>query len=130
MEREDARRLAWLVLEAINSTQAKGSTARLAVPRDPEVVDELGIEITEEELLSVEEYLEDRGYLELADISLTRGTYTITPKGLNWLEGGMPGKREAAETVEEEPERAEPRSAAPGPSEGTQRPWWRRVFRG
>jgi len=33
---------------------------------------------------------------------------------------------EAAETVEEEPERAaEPHSAAGGAQEGAQRPWWR-----
>jgi hypothetical protein len=37
---------------------------------------------------------------------------------------------EAAETVEEEPERAEPRPATGGAQEGAQRPWWRRVFRG
>jgi hypothetical protein len=38
---------------------------------------------------------------------------------------------EAAETVEEEPDRAEPRPDASGPQEGTQRrSWWRRVFRG
>jgi hypothetical protein len=37
---------------------------------------------------------------------------------------------ETAETVEEEPERAEPRPAAGGAQEGTQRPWWRRVFGG
>ena len=38
----------------------------------------------------------------------------------------------ASETVEEEPEGAEPRSEAPGPSEaeGTRRPWWRRMFGG
>jgi hypothetical protein len=35
---------------------------------------------------------------------------------------------EIAETVEEEPERAEPDSATGGPQEGIQRPWWRRVF--
>jgi len=35
---------------------------------------------------------------------------------------------EAAETVEEEPEGAEPRPAAGGTQEGAQRPWWRRVF--
>jgi hypothetical protein len=35
---------------------------------------------------------------------------------------------EAAETVEEEPERAEPHSDAPGAQEGARRPWWRRVF--
>jgi hypothetical protein len=35
---------------------------------------------------------------------------------------------EAAETVEEEPERAEPYSATGGAEEGVRRPWWRRVF--
>ena len=35
---------------------------------------------------------------------------------------------EAAETVEEEPERAEPRSDAPGAQEGVRRSWWRRVI--
>ena len=37
---------------------------------------------------------------------------------------------EAAETVEEEPEGAEPRPAAGGAQEGAQRPWWRRWFGG
>jgi flagellar motility protein MotE (MotC chaperone) len=38
---------------------------------------------------------------------------------------------EASETVEEEPERAEPQSAAGGAQEATQRrSWWRRVFGG
>ncbi len=36
--------------------------------------------------------------------------------------------RESPETVEEEPERAEPRSDAPSAQEGVQRPWWRRIF--
>ena len=35
----------------------------------------------------------------------------------------------APETVEEEPESAEPRSDAAGRQEGARRPWWRRVFR-
>ena len=34
------------------------------------------------------------------------------------------------ETVEEEPERAEPRSGTAGSQEGMRRPWWRRVFGG
>ena len=37
--------------------------------------------------------------------------------------------RESPETVEEEPERAEPHSATGGAQEGMRRPWWRRVFR-
>jgi hypothetical protein len=35
---------------------------------------------------------------------------------------------EVAETIEEEPERAEPRPATGGIQEGARRPWWRRVF--
>jgi excisionase family DNA binding protein len=37
---------------------------------------------------------------------------------------------EEAETVEEEPEGAEPRPATGGAQEAVRRPWWRRVFRG
>jgi hypothetical protein len=35
-----------------------------------------------------------------------------------------------SETVETEPERAEPRSDAPGPERSVERPWWRRLFGG
>jgi hypothetical protein len=35
---------------------------------------------------------------------------------------------EATETVEQEPEAAQPHSDAPGPQMGARRPWWRRVF--
>jgi len=38
--------------------------------------------------------------------------------------------RESPETVEEEPERAEPRAATVEAQEGVQKPWWRRMFRG
>jgi hypothetical protein len=37
---------------------------------------------------------------------------------------------EAAETVEEEPQRAEPHPATGGAQEGVQRPWWRRIIGG
>jgi hypothetical protein len=36
--------------------------------------------------------------------------------------------RESPETVEEEPERAAPRSSAGEGQESEQRPWWRRIF--
>jgi hypothetical protein len=40
-----------------------------------------------------------------------------------------PAERELSQTVEEEPERAEPRPDASGAQEGVERrPWWRRVF--
>jgi hypothetical protein len=127
--RDGRERLAWLLLRAVNRTQAKGSTVRLAIPRDPEVIDELGIEVTEEKLLSAEEYLEDRGYLERADISLTMGTYTITPVGLKWLELGIPGKPEAHEAAEEQQDKGQPHSDAPGAHGPQRRSWWRRMFR-
>jgi len=38
--------------------------------------------------------------------------------------------RESPQTVEEEADRAEPHSATGGTQEGTQRPWWRRMFGG
>ena len=78
--------LAWVVLRAANRSQAKSSTARLIVPRAPEVADELGMDLTEAQFLSVEEYLLDHGYIMLADIGLTWGTYTLTPAGLRWLD--------------------------------------------
>ena len=37
-------------------------------------------------------------------------------------------ERESPQTVEEEPDRAESRSATGGAQEGVQRPWWRRIF--
>jgi len=37
---------------------------------------------------------------------------------------------EVADTVEEEPQRADPNSATGGAQEGVRRPWWRRWFGG
>jgi hypothetical protein len=39
-----------------------------------------------------------------------------------------PEAQESSEMVEEEPERAEPHSDAPGAQEAVRRSWWRRVF--
>jgi hypothetical protein len=48
---------------------------------------------------------------------------------LRELEAPAPKEtRESSQAVEEEPERAERRSDAPGAREGVQRPWWRRWF--
>src|SRR5215216_2136895 len=41
-----------------------------------------------------------------------------------------PEARESPETVEGEPERAEPQPTARGSQERVQRPWWRRMFGG
>ena len=82
--------LAWIVLQTVNLKQAKGSTARIVVPRDPEVAHNLEVLPTEDELLSAEEYLLEHGYVATVDVGLTRGTYTITPAGLDWLDRGRP----------------------------------------
>jgi hypothetical protein len=100
--------LAWVVLRAANQTQAKGSTARLVVPRAPEVADELGRELTDAQFRLVEEFLLDQGYVVDADIGLTWSAYTVTPAGLKWLETGLPEPlltdrvRELAERLGEE----------------------------
>jgi hypothetical protein len=120
----ETEQLAWLVLRTVNQTQTKGSTVRLAIPRDPEVVAQLPVAVTDEELLLAEEYLKGHGYLALADITLSRGTYTITLAGLRWLERGSPQQPEATETIAEDPERAEPHSATGGAQEPRERRWW------
>jgi hypothetical protein len=85
---DEIEQLAWVVLRAANRRQAKSSTARLIVPRAPEVAEDLGMDLTDAQFVSVEEYLQEHGYIVPADIALTWGTYTLTPAGLRWLEAG------------------------------------------
>jgi hypothetical protein len=82
--------LAWVVLQTANRTQAKGSRVRIVVPRAPEVAHEVGAELPEARLVEVEGYLYLNGYVERVEMGLSGGTYTITPAGFEWLEGGMP----------------------------------------
>ena len=106
-EQSTMKNLPWLVLRAANRAQARGSTVRLIVLRTPEVAEELGMDLTDTRLLSVEEHLQERGYVESANILSTWGTYTITPAGLRWLEeaSSEPPEQptEASESVVEEP---------------------------
>ena len=104
------------------------------------------MDLTDTRLLSVEEHLQERGYVESANILSTWGTYTITPAGLRWLEeaSSEPPEQptEAPESVVEEPgephqylsrrpEGEEVRLDAASPQEATEREsWWRRVFGG
>jgi hypothetical protein len=97
--------LAGALLRAVNRSQAKGSTVRLVVPRAPEVAREVGMELPEARILEVEEYLQDYGYIEPVNIGLTRGMYTITLAGLEWLDMGASEPLEAT------------REEAAGPSE-------------
>jgi len=64
--------------------------ARLVVPRAPEVANEVGLDLTDAQFLSVEEYLLDHGYVASADIGLVWSTFTLTPAGLRWLEANLP----------------------------------------
>src|ERR671926_953140 len=91
----DTEHLAYLVLEAANRTQGKGTTVRLVVPFAPEVTNELDPTLADHELLAAEEYLLERGHIAPANIGLTWGTYTITQAGLEWLEEGVPEPLEA-----------------------------------
>ena len=93
---EETERLAWVVLRAANRTQARGSTARLVVPRAPEVADEMGMDLTDVQFVSVEEYLEDRAYIAPADLRLIWDAFTITPAGLKWLEASLYNREDAA----------------------------------
>jgi DNA-binding PadR family transcriptional regulator len=104
--------LAGTLLRAVNRAQSKGSTVRLVVPRAPEVTYEVGMELPEDRLLEVEEYLQGHGYIVPVDIGLTRGTYTITPAGLEWLDMGASEPLEALAQEATGPlEWAEPRPA-------------------
>ena len=48
-------------MRTVNRRQAKGSTARLVVPSDPEVASELGMDPEEDRLQTAVEYLLERG---------------------------------------------------------------------
>jgi hypothetical protein len=100
---DETEQLARVVLHTANQTQAKGSTVRLVVPRAPEVAYELEPPLSEAQLLAAEEYLLERGYLAPANIGLRWGTYTITPEGFSWLEGGLPEPTERLRELAEKP---------------------------
>ena len=87
---DNTEQLAWVVLQTTNQTQAKGSTVRLVSPRAPEMAYEREPPLTEAELLEVEEYLLECGYVAPTNIGRRWGNYTITPAGFSWLEGGLP----------------------------------------
>jgi hypothetical protein len=126
---DETELLAWSVLRAANRAQAKGTTVRLVIPRAPEVAHDLHMEVAEEQLLTAEEWLLQRGYLAPANAGLTWGTYTITTAGLEWLRGEIPGPLEAPQKATEEAPGAWPASgSADAPAAPERVPWWRKVF--
>ena len=120
----ETEQLAWVVLQTANRSQSKGSTVRLLVPRAPEVVDEMGMEPTEERMVAVEEYLLERGYVSCVDMGLSRGTYTITPAGLRWLKGRPPQLLEVLESAMGDMEWLATSSPGGGQERATERRWW------
>jgi hypothetical protein len=151
--------LAGTLLRAVNRAQSKGSTVRLVVPRAPEVTYEVGMELPEDQLLEIEEYLQGHGYIVPVDIGLTSGTYTITPAGLEWLDVGTSEPLEALDQEATAPsEWSEPRPATKDTREdivkrpegliprrlwremnkarkqleerSEERDWWQKMFRG
>jgi hypothetical protein len=96
-----SERLAWLLLRAVNRAQAKDSTVRLVVPRDPDIVDELGRDLglgpTDEELVAAEEYLLEQGCIAPTGLGVTRDIYTVTLAGLDWLERDLTALRRASQ---------------------------------
>ena len=88
---DEIGRLAYVVLWMLNRMQAKGSTVRIVVPRDPEVAYELGVNTDEDVIMIAVGYLLEQGYVVPAGIDLQRGAYTIAPAGLEWLEAGAFG---------------------------------------
>jgi hypothetical protein len=136
---------AWVVLRTVNRMQAKGSTVRVIVPRDPEVVSEVAQELSlypgDDAFLSAEEYLLECGYIVPVDIGLTRGSYSVTRAGLDWLGRSFLSPPRAPETDAEGRGRAQSRPSTGGAREDRDRSftqeeepefqtWWRRVFRG
>jgi hypothetical protein len=107
---DEIGRLAYVVLQTVNRMQAKGSTARIVSPRDPEVAHELGMDTDEDVILRAVEYLLKQGYVVPAGIDLQGGAYTIAPAGLEWLEASESGPPQA------------PREETIEPSEGTEPP--------
>jgi hypothetical protein len=141
---DETEYFAWVVLRTVNRMQAKGSTVRVIVPRDPEVVSEVAQELSlypgDDTFLSAEEYLLECGYIVPVDIGLTRGSYSVTRAGLDWLGSSFLSPPRAPEADAEGRDRAESQPDTGGAREGRDRSitqeepesrtWWRRVFGG
>ena len=75
-----------------------------------------------------------QGYLAAVIVGLTRGTYTITPTGFDWIPEEMPEPLEASQTAAEDPSGPKGKDAQPlsggadAPAASERIPWWRRVF--
>jgi hypothetical protein len=123
--RVDTQQLAWLVLEALNRMQGRGTTVRLVVPSAPEVTRQLDPSLAEHQLLAADEYLLERGHIAPANPGLTWATYTIATTGLAWLDEGFPWPSGAPQTPAADVTRAEHRPDGEEAQEGAEGSWWR-----
>jgi hypothetical protein len=71
-----------------------------------------------------ERYQQIVAALTTANASLSERLRELEPP-----QGTTPEAPRTPETVEEDPDRAEPRPATGGAQEGAQRPWWRRLLK-
>jgi hypothetical protein len=122
----------WILLDTDMPRQDAGQdTAGRRQDGGSEMVEELRDRIAYLER-QVEEEREARRRADtiLAQLSAANAEQARTIRAIEAPASDEPA--EAAETVEEAPEQAPPRSDAPGPQTGAQRPWslWRRIFGG
>jgi excisionase family DNA binding protein len=77
------------------------------------------------EMRSRIQFLEDE--LQRKDailLNMTEAMKALSPPS----QENPPDERDSPQTVDEEPERGEPRPDASGAQEGVQKPWWRRIL--
>ena len=112
-------------VEAANQSTNVGEALRHAIERVEERTAEatelrIRLELTEQAQSTLrEELIEERRRREEAERER---------EDLRQELAAVRESRESPQTVEEEPERAEPRPATVESQEPVQRPWWRRVF--
>ena len=88
---DEIGRLAYVVLWMLNRMQAKGSTVRIVVPRDPEVAYELGVDTDEDVIMTAVGFCWSRATSSLP-ASTSRGEPTPSRplgwSGSSWVRRG------------------------------------------
>ena len=144
-EREARRRADTIIAQLARATEEQARTIReLEAPQEAsdaaETVEEApdGAEPRSATVEAQDELGAERARRETAETTLQEGMDEERRRreaaererdGLRRELYALREPRESPETVEEEPDRAEPRPATGGAQEGVRRPWWRRMFR-
>ena len=123
---EDGRVYVW-VDAAQDATQDTGQTSQDAYQ---DAAQDERLEDLREQIAYLRRQLdEERDARRRADMILAQLSQATAEQARTIRELEAPQEAtEAAETVENEPERAEPRSSTEEGQESDQRPWWRRIF--